>query len=136
MHIFLFVFLSWSERKHTITPLQHGREKVQSRREISILFPKKTNLKKLCVKYKEEYDKKINENKTTVNFNENRKNTQWNYQEKNILLVQFEYITNSVLARIFYSLSGWLNIFDVQPEQLGGLGARCKRPQWGPGAKP
>ena len=75
MHIFLFVFLSWSERKHTITPLQHGREKVQSRREISILFPKKTNLKKLCVKYKEEYDKKINENKTTVNFNENRKNT-------------------------------------------------------------
>ena len=33
----------------------------------------KDELGKLCVKYKEEYDKKINENKSTVNFNERRK---------------------------------------------------------------
>ena len=36
--------------------------------------------------------KKINENKSMVNFNERQKNTQQNYQEKDILLMQFESI--------------------------------------------
>ena len=36
--------------------------------------------------------KKINENKSMVNFNERQKNTQQNYQKKDILLMQFESI--------------------------------------------
>ena len=55
----------------------------------------KYELRKFCAKYKEEYDKKINENKSTVNFNERRKKTQRNYQEKDILLEQFESITKT-----------------------------------------
>ena len=39
--------------------------------------------------------KKINENKSMVNFNERQKNTQQNYQEKDILLMQFESITKT-----------------------------------------
>ena len=48
--------------------------------------------------------------------------------------IQFQ--QGSVLARIFYSHSGWLSISDAPLEQLGDFGACCKHPQWGPGPKP
>ena len=55
----------------------------------------KEELGKLCVKYKEEYDKKVEKNKNAVNYNERRKKTQQNCQEKDILRVQFVSITQT-----------------------------------------
>ena len=55
----------------------------------------KEELGKFCVKYKEEYDKKVEENKNAVNYNERQKNTQQNCQEKDILRVQFLSITQT-----------------------------------------
>ena len=54
----------------------------------------KEELGKLCVKYKEEYDKKVEENKNAVNYNERRKKQQ-NCQKKDILRVQFVSITQT-----------------------------------------
>ena len=55
----------------------------------------KDKLGKLCITYKEEYDMKIYENKNTINFNQRRKNAHQNDQDKDMLLVQFESITQT-----------------------------------------
>ena len=74
MHIFLSVFVFRDVKESTQLLYCNMAERKFNRREKDkYSLSEKDELGKLCVKYKEEYDKKINENKSTVNFNERRK---------------------------------------------------------------
>ena len=73
MHIFLFVFVFCEVKESTQLLYCNMAERRFNRRDKDKYFlSEKDELGKLCVKYKEEYDIKINKNKSTVSFNERR----------------------------------------------------------------
>ena len=51
---------------------------------------KNGKLQQQCVKYKEEYEKKVETNKNYLIFNKTEKNTHSTYQYKNMLVVQYQ----------------------------------------------
>ena len=72
---------------------------------------------KLCVKYKEEYDKKVEENKNAVNYNERRKKH------------TAKLLREGYLAREYYSDLNGLKNDDPAMKKAVKLGKRCYKNQ-------
>ena len=76
----------------------------------------KGKLGKLCVKYKEEYDKKVDENKDAINYNERRK-------KHTTKLPREGYLARAV--REYYTDLNGLKNDDPVMDKAVKLGKRC-----------
>ena len=117
MHIFLFVFVFREVKESTQLLYCNMAERKFNREEKDkYSLSEKDELGKLCVKYKEEYDKKINENKSTVNFNERRK--------KQTTKLQREGYIACAVRKYYKDLEGLKNDDPVMKKAVR-LGKRC-----------
>ena len=117
MHIFLFVFVFREVKESTQLLNSNMAERKFNRVEKDkCSLSEKDELVKLCVKYKEEFNKKIIRNKSTVNFNER--------QKKHTTKLLWEGYIARAVQEYYKDLEGLRNDDPVMKKAVK-LGKRC-----------